>query len=224
MATAFLSVSGVTKRYNGAGGVTDVSLDVERGEAVAVLGPSGSGKTTLLRVLAGLEHADGGDIWLDGRAVVSGGRIIVPARERRVGFVFQDLALWPHMTARQNLQFVVKSRGLSRGRAERAVSEMLAMCGLGSLAGRYPHQLSGGEQQRVALGRALVAEPSLLLLDEPFSSLDPELRDGLRRDVAALAQQLRITTMCVTHDVEDASVLARRIVRMSAGRLEATER
>jgi iron(III) transport system ATP-binding protein len=213
-----LRLAGVAKRLGARGGIHDLSLDVDEGESLVVFGPSGSGKTTLLRLIAGLEVPDRGEVWLDGRQVASARRNIVPPHARRIGFVFQDLALWPHLTARQNLEFVVT--GPRHERADR-VEEALGLCRVeAALAGRFPHQLSGGEQQRVALARALVGAPRLLLLDEPFSSLDPELRVALRAEMENLQQRLALTTIAVSHDADDARVLGRRTVAMRDGHLD----
>ena len=213
-----LRLTGVAKRFGAHGGVHDVSLDVEEGESLVVFGPSGSGKTTLLRLIAGLDVPDRGEIWLDGRQVASGRRNIVPPHARRIGFVFQDLALWPHLTARQNLEFV--ATGPRRERADR-LEEALRLCRVETaLAGRFPHQLSGGEQQRVALARALVGAPRLLLLDEPLSSLDPELRIALRAELQELQRRLALTTISVSHDVDDARVLGRRTIAVRDGRID----
>lgn len=219
MAAPFLSLRGVVRRFGGTGGVGDATFDVADGEAVAIVGPSGCGKTTLLRIIAGLEHPDRGDMSLGGRPVISSGRVLVPARERHVGFVFQDLALWPHMTARQHLEFVVRARDVARERQPTMVAQMLAMCRVEGLAHRYPHELSGGEQQRVALARALVGDPSLLLLDEPFSSLDAELRASIRAEVAAVRRNLGIAAVIVTHDPEDAATLGDCTLRMDDGHI-----
>ena len=213
MTAPFLRVANVTKRYRGQGGVADVSLDVSHGQSVIVIGPSGSGKTTLLRLVAGLECPDRGEIWLDGRKVAEPGRNIIAASERRIGFVFQDLALWPHLTVRGNLEFVADSCGIDKVHRDGRLEAILRLCRVElALAGRYPHQLSGGEQQRVALARALVASPRLLLLDEPFSSLDPDLRSNLRAELASLRRQLQLTAIYVTHDRGDAEALADRTV------------
>jgi ABC-type Fe3+/spermidine/putrescine transport system ATPase subunit len=221
MTAALLRLVGVTKVYGARAVVENLSLDVAAGESIAVLGPSGSGKTTVLRLIAGLERPDTGEIRIDGRQVAANGRQTVPAYERRVGLVFQDLALWPHLTVRGNLAFVVY--GTDPTKIERAarVDQALAMCRVDSrLADRYPHELSGGEQQRVALARAIAGNPRILLLDEPFSSLDTELRATLRRELADLQRQLGLTTLYVTHDVEDASALATRAVVLRNGRIE----
>ena len=221
MTSTFLCVNDLTKRHAGGGGVESISLDIGAGESVVVLGPSGSGKTTLLRLVAGLETPDRGSIWLNGRYVADRGRNVVPAHQRQVGLVFQDLALWPHLSVREHLEFVLTSAGLAKAQRSEAVLQTLALCRMDlQLVNRYPHQLSGGEQQRVALARALVRSPRLLLLDEPFSSLDPELRAELRAEVAALQQRLHVTTIYVTHDREDAEALANRTVRLRGGMIE----
>ncbi len=218
MSGAFLSVQRLGKRFRGAGGLADVSVDVEPGACVAVIGASGSGKTTLLRLVAGLEIPDAGDIWLDGQQVAAPGRSLVPANQRHVGFVFQDLALWPHLTVAGNLDFVARSAGIGRAERGAAIQAALRRCHFDpALQQRYPHELSGGEQQRVAIARALVGSPRLLLLDEPFSSLDRELRQRLRGELAELRRELRITTICVTHDPDDAAPLADRTVVMRDG-------
>lgn len=201
-----------------------VSLEVLPGTAAVVLGPSGCGKTTLLRVIAGLEVPDSGQVVLDGTTVSAGGRAHVPPHRRRLGFVFQDLALWPHLTVRQNLDFVLGSMALSRADQSRRAQNGLALVRIEQLAGRFPHQLSGGEQQRVALARAIVREPRVLLLDEPLSSLDAELRADLRSELARLQRALSLTTVYVTHDREDAAALADCVIEMRAGRIQAVHR
>jgi iron(III) transport system ATP-binding protein len=215
-----LRLVGVTKRHGARAVVDGVSLDLAPGEALVILGPSGSGKTTLLRLVAGLEVPDHGEVWLDGRQVARAGRSLVPPRDRRIGFLFQDLALWPHLTVRDQLTFVMGSVGVSKREWKERVERALELARIPMLAGRYPHQLSGGEQQRAALARALAAEPRVLLLDEPFSSLDPELRRSLRAELAALRRTLALTTIAVTHDRDDAGALADRIVTLRAGRID----
>jgi len=218
----FLRLSGVTKRYGGHGGIEDVSLEVSMGESVVVVGPSGSGKTTLLRLVAGLERPDAGEIWLDGRRVAEPRRNTVPANERKVGFVFQDLALWPHLSAFANVEFAANSAGQPGTERTSRINEILRLCRVEPLlADRYPHQLSGGEQQRVALARALVGSPQLLLLDEPFSSLDRDLRVRLRTELASLRRQLQLTAIYVTHDPEDAETLADRTITIRSARVDA---
>jgi iron(III) transport system ATP-binding protein len=218
----FLRLAAVTKRYGGHGCIEDVSLEISAGESVVVVGPSGSGKTTLLRLVAGLERPDAGEIWLDGRRVAEPGRNTVPATDRKVGFVFQDLALWPHLSAFANVEFAAHSAGRSGTDRTSRINEILRLCRVEPLlADRYPHQLSGGEQQRVALARALVGSPQLLLLDEPFSSLDRDLRVKLRAELASLRRQLQLTAIYVTHDSEDAETLADRTITMRSARVDA---
>jgi ABC-type Fe3+/spermidine/putrescine transport system ATPase subunit len=224
MTAPLLRLLGVTKLFGTRTAVQNVSLDVAAGESVSVLGPSGCGKTTVLRLIAGLERPDAGEIWIADRQVAANRRQLVPAYERRVGLVFQDLALWPHLTVRDNVGFVVSTTGPSKVERTARVEHTLAMCRVDSrLADRYPHELSGGEQQRVALARAIAGRPRVLLLDEPFSSLDAELRATLRQELAELQKQLALTTICVTHDIGDASALARRLVVMRDGRIEITK-
>jgi iron(III) transport system ATP-binding protein len=214
-----LSVQGISKRFGSHQALDDVSLEVPQGACVVVLGPSGCGKTTLLRIIAGLETPDRGEVWMASAHVTAARRILVAPHERRIGFVFQDLALWPHLSVRQNLEFVLEARRSPAADRPAKVKEALRTVRIEALSGRYPHELSGGEQQRVALARALVGEPRILLLDEPLSSLDAELRSALRQELARLQRGLQLTTVYVTHDREDASALADSIVEMRAGRI-----
>ena len=218
--TPLLSIRNVSKQLGAHRAVDGISLDVMGGEAVAVLGPSGCGKTTLLRLIAGLEIPDTGEIWLNGTQAARARGNLLASNERRIGFVFQDLALWPHLTVARQLDFVLGSTKISRAERSSRIRDALTLVRIDSLASRYPHELSGGEQQRVALARALVASPPLLLLDEPFSSLDRELRVDLRRELVSLQQQLGLTMVYVTHDSEDASALAERTILMRAGTIE----
>jgi iron(III) transport system ATP-binding protein len=219
MTPVAISLDNVTKRFGSHRAIDALSLDVEHGEFIVILGPSGCGKTTLLRLIAGLDAPDDGQISLEGRQVSQGGRSVVPPYRRRIGFVFQDLALWPHLTVQQHLQFVLDSGGLPRVQQSARIHERLELARMGELGDRYPHQLSGGEQQRVALARALVGEPSVLLLDEPLSSLDPDLRSELRAELARIHRASGVTTVYVTHDRDDATALASRTVQMRAGRI-----
>jgi ABC-type Fe3+/spermidine/putrescine transport system ATPase subunit len=215
-------LDGLRKTQGGRALFRDVTLDVAAGDSVALIGPSGIGKTTLLRIVAGLERPDAGDVWIAGRHATQGNSILVPPRQRGIGFVFQDLALWPHMTVAQSLTFVLRSatpgtRGIEH---QRMVKEMLGLVRIGGLGDRYPHQLSGGEQQRAAFARALVYRPPLLLLDEPFSSLDIDLRQDMRATLRELRANLGFATVFVTHDRGEANAVAIRRIVLTRGGLE----
>jgi iron(III) transport system ATP-binding protein len=214
-----LELSGVTKRYGDVVALDDVSLAVPRGEVLAVVGPSGCGKTTLLQVIAGLAAVDAGAIMIDGRAVDGHGACVPPER-RRVGVVFQDHALFPHLTVADNVEFGLPRGGTRRSRR----AEVLDLVRLSHLADRYPHELSGGEQQRVALARALAPRPAVVLLDEPFSSLDANLRVGLRQQTAAVLRDAGTTAVFVTHDQQEALSIGDRVAVLHAGRLEQVDR
>jgi iron(III) transport system ATP-binding protein len=197
--------------------IHDISFSGREGEILCLLGPSGCGKTTILRAIAGLEPVRSGQIFLSGRLVSSSSETI-PTEERRVGMVFQEYALFPHLRVADNIAF-----GLGRlSRAERKcrVQEMLRLTGLEGLDRRYPHELSGGQQQRVALSRALVQNPVLLLLDEPFSNLDPDMAGRMRQEVHTLLRRMKTTTILVTHDHDEAFAMADRIAVLNQGVLE----
>jgi ABC-type Fe3+/spermidine/putrescine transport system ATPase subunit len=215
-------IRNVAKRFGSHAAVDGISLDIRASESVVILGPSGSGKTTLLRLIAGLEVPDTGEIWLNDVQVSGPGRNLLSPHERQLGFVFQDLALWPHLTVHGNLEFVLDSLRVRRDEQRRRVDDVLKLVRVEGFSGRYPHELSGGEQQRVALARALVGKPRLLLLDEPLSSLDADLRSALRGELAGLRRRLALTTVYVTHDRDDAAILADRVAEMRAGRLVTT--
>ncbi len=201
----------VCKRYDDTVAVERASLDVAAGEVVALLGPSGCGKTTLLRLIAGFERPDDGVVEIAGRAVAGTGSWVPPER-RHVGMVFQDYALFPHLTVEENIGF-----GLARAERAKRVPMLLALVDLCGHGKRYPHELSGGQQQRVALARALGPSPSAVLLDEPWSSLDPQLRTGLRDEVIGLLRRLHLAVVLVTHDREEAFAVADRIALMRDG-------
>ncbi|HWE61175.1 MAG TPA: ABC transporter ATP-binding protein [Chloroflexota bacterium] len=197
----------------------NVTFTLADGQFLALLGPSGSGKTTVLRMLAGLETPDGGRIAIQDR-VIFDGRRAVPPEERDIGMVFQDYALWPHMTVAQNIAFGLRLRRLSRRDIEAKVREALALVHLEGLEGRFPDQLSGGQQQRVAIARALATRPPLLLLDEPLSNLDAALREEMRVELVRLLKQQGITAIYVTHDRIEALAMADQIVVLRQGRIE----
>ncbi|MCA3186601.1 MULTISPECIES: putative 2-aminoethylphosphonate ABC transporter ATP-binding protein [unclassified Cupriavidus] len=215
LAKPFLSVRHVTRRFGAFTALDGVSLDVAQGEFVCLLGPSGCGKTTLLRIIAGLEAQDAGQI-VAGERDISG----LPPRDRDYGIVFQSYALFPNLTVAQNVAYGLGTTQGSRARMHARVSEMLALVGLSGSEAKYPSQLSGGQQQRVALARALAPAPSLLLLDEPMSALDAQVREHLRIELRRLQRKLNVTTLMVTHDQDEAMAMADRIAVMSNGRIE----
>ena len=211
---SYIEVDRVSKSFGERVAMNELSLHIERSERLVLFGPSGCGKTTVLRLLAGLEIPAQGSIRIDGRVVASAGKNLVPPEKRDVGMVFQDLALWPHMTVQQNLMFGLNARGVQKREAEARVQEMLHRVGLERRAEARPHQLSGGEQQRVALARALVSRPSILLMDEPLSSLDDERKRTIASDLLRLQSQLGFTLIYVTHDQIETDLLASRVCRM----------
>jgi len=210
-----LDIANVVKSYDGVRRAVDgVSLAIPKGEFVTFLGPSGSGKTTTLMMIAGFEEPSAGDIRLDGRSLVS----IAPHR-RNIGMVFQNYALFPHMTAADNVAFPLRMRGVERAGQQRRAAAALDTVGLASMANRHPRELSGGQQQRVALARALVFEPDVLLLDEPLGALDKNLREQMQVEIKHLHRSLGITTIFVTHDQEEALTMSDRIGILRDGRL-----
>ncbi len=211
---AEIKVVEVSKSYGSTRALDGVSLTAPNGMITAVLGPSGSGKTTLLRVVAGLEIPDGGRVYFDGADVTQ-----VPASERGVGMVFQDLALFPHMTVLENVSFGLEARGMAQKEARERAREVLRMLRLEGLEERYPHQLSGGQQQRVAIARALAPDPRILLLDEPFGSLDAKLREELLWELRKLREENGFTAIHVTHDQSEAMAIADRLAVMNEGRI-----
>ncbi|WP_292440520.1 ABC transporter ATP-binding protein [Mesorhizobium sp.] len=208
----------VTKTYGKITAVRDLSLTVSRGEFLTILGPSGSGKTTALMLLAGFVAPTEGDILIAGKSVGS-----VPSYRRDQGIVFQSYALFPHLTVRRNLEFPLEMRGMRAAERAARVERMLERVHLKDFDDRMPSQLSGGQQQRVALARALIPDPPFLLLDEPLGALDRNLREQMQVEMKSLHKEFGITTICVTHDQEEALTLSDRIVVMRAGRIEQTD-
>lgn len=218
---AFVEFQAVAKTYQEHTPTRDLSFSVERGERLAILGPSGCGKTTLLRLLAGLIAPDSGSIRIAGKTVSEAGHILLAPEHRNIGMVFQDLALWPHLSVEGNLRFGLKSRGTPKADAEQRIERMLRMTQLEGYSRKKPAELSGGEQQRVALARALVLEPDILLMDEPLSSLNVELSLRLRAEILRLHRDFGFTLLYVTHNREEALEIGSRVLMMKEGRIEA---
>ena len=213
---ATVEIETVTKRFGKVAAVDGVSLAIEEGSFVAILGPSGCGKTTLLRLIAGLEAPTAGHIRIGGDDVTR-----VPPEKRRLGMLFQSYALMPHMTVEKNLRFPLRMQGIADAAEQaRRVNDAIALVRLEGLEKRYPAQLSGGQQQRVALARAIIAEPRVLLLDEPLSNLDAQLRKDMQVELIELQRTLKLTTVFVTHDQDEALSLADHVVLMRDGRIE----
>src|SRR5438094_4468860 len=214
---ARLQLEHLVKQYGRADepAVRELSLEVEDGEFVCLLGPSGCGKTTTLRMIGGFLKPDGGDVRIDGQSILN-----QPPEHRPTAMVFQRYALWPHMTVWDNIAFGLQVRRRPRDEIARRVESTLELVGLPGLGRRYPGQLSGGQQQRVALARALVLEPRILLLDEPLSNLDAQLRLRMREEITAIQRRVGITTVFVTHDQEEALSIADQIAVMNVGVLE----
>jgi iron(III) transport system ATP-binding protein len=216
---ASVELRGLVKRYGTLAVVDNVSLRIEHGLLVCLLGPSGCGKTTTLRLIAGFVEPTAGEIAVGDRVVSSAARTL-PPEQRNMSMIFQSYALWPHMTVADNVAYGLKLRKLDKAVIARKVSEILATTKLDALAARYPGELSGGQQQRVALARALVVGPETLLLDEPLSNLDANLREEMRFEVRRLHDEYRYTTVYVTHDQSEAMTTADLIAVMNAGKIE----
>ncbi|GAC1315100.1 MAG: ABC transporter ATP-binding protein [Chloroflexota bacterium] len=211
----------MSRTYGSLRAVDGLSLDVRRGEIVTLLGPSGCGKTTTLRMIIGLERCDRGEIVYDGRVLDAPfRRTFVPTHKREMGMVFQSYAIWPHMTVFDNVAYPLKVRGVPATRVREATLKALDLVGLEPTAQRRATQLSGGQQQRVALARSLVFEPKILLLDEPFSNLDAQLRGRMRSELKLLQRRLSVTVVLVTHDQVEALSVSDRIAVMRLGRIE----
>ena len=213
-----VELTAASKRYGAALALDGIGFDVEPGEFLVLLGPSGSGKSTLVRSVAGIERLDEGQLRLSGQLASDGTRHL-PPEHRNLAMVFQDYALWPHLTVGGNVGYALRRRRLDKRAARERCHAALERVGLGALAARYPHELSGGEQQRVALARAVVAQPQLLLFDEPLSNLDADLRERLRVEIATLTRESGATAVYITHDQSEAFALADRIGVLDRGRL-----
>ena len=211
---SYLSIRGLHKQYAATPVFRDINCEINQGEFVTLLGPSGCGKSTLLRCIAGLTAVDGGQIVLDGQDLLP-----LSPQKRGIGMVFQSYALFPNLTVAENVAFGLRMQKVARDECRQRVEEILALVELSAHADRYPHQLSGGQCQRVALARSLVTRPRLLLLDEPLSALDARIRKHLREQIRSIQQELGLTTLFVTHDQEEALILSDRIVLMNAGQI-----
>ncbi len=216
---ASVDLRGLTKRYGGLAAVDDVSLRIDHGQLVCLLGPSGCGKTTTLRLIAGFLEPTAGEIHVGDRLVSSSARTL-PPEQRNMSMIFQSYALWPHMTVAENIVYGLKLRKLDRDTIAKKLAAILATTKLEALAQRYPGELSGGQQQRVALARALIVEPETLLLDEPLSNLDANLREEMRFEIRRLHDEYRYTTVYVTHDQSEAMTTADLIAVMNGGRID----
>jgi iron(III) transport system ATP-binding protein len=215
-----VAMDSVSKFYGGEKALDNISLEINEGERTVILGPSGCGKTTILRLIAGFIAPDAGAISIAGKMVSGTGRIIKPPEQRNLGMVFQDLALWPHLSVKGNIEFGLKAKGFPKIERPRRIRETLNLLSMVGYADRKPAELSGGQQQRVALARALVLEPGVLLMDEPLSSLDPELNIRLRKEMLRLQEKLGFTMVYITHNLDEAFEIATRVLVVNKGRIE----
>ena len=210
-----LQIKDMTKKYDNGDGVEHINLDIYEGEIVTFLGPSGCGKTTILRTIGGFLDVTSGDITIDGQSIIG-----LPPEKRPTAMVFQSYNLWPHMTIYENLAFGLKLRKVPKAEIDADIKKMLALVSMSGCEKKYPNQMSGGQQQRIAIARSLLLKPSLLLLDEPFSALDAKIRQQMREELKKIQSDLGITVVFVTHDQEEAMSLSHRIVVMNKGKFE----
>jgi iron(III) transport system ATP-binding protein len=213
----------VSKTFDNRSALSRVTISIGAGERAVLSGPSGCGKTTMLRLIAGLEVPDSGSIELEGKCVAQAGRNLIEPERRAIGMVFQDLALWPHMTVAQHLAFAMRFKRKSTIDGTEPAHRMLELVQLEDYAHKKPHSLSGGQQQRLALARALAGEPRILLMDEPLSNVDAELKAHLQREILRLHTLLRFTLLYVTHDAGEAATIGSRIMTMRDGEIVAIE-
>lgn len=211
---AILKVNNLSKSFGKVKAVREVTFEATEGKVLSLLGPSGCGKTTTLRCIAGFENPDRGEIYLDNRKITS-----IPPEKRGIGMVFQNYALWPHMTVYGNLAFGLQIRKVPKPEIDKRIKKVLSMVQLEGYENRYPRQMSGGQQQRIAMARALVFEPEIMLLDEPLSNLDAQLREEMRFEFTELQKKLGITAVYVTHDQAEALVISDKIVILNQGEI-----
>src|SRR3989338_7133954 len=217
-----LEVKQLIKHFNRRDAVRGISFCAEKGQLLALLGPSGCGKTTTLRMIAGLETPDDGEIWIEGALASCGRKVAISQKQRHIGMVFQDLALWPHMTVYENIEFGLKANGLTRAERRKKIETVLNKVNMQKYAREYHGKLSGGQQQLIAIARAIVTEPRLLLMDEPLSNIDIRLREEIRQEIRRIQHETQITTVYVTQDQEDAFLLASKVAVMNKGIIEQT--
>ncbi len=215
-----LSLQNITKSFRGTPVLNNVSLNFEQGKFTCLLGSSGSGKSTILRLIAGLEKLDDGKIILNGKLANENRKILISASQREIGFIFQDLALWPHFTVYENIAFGLNVKKTDKTKSK--ISEILDFFGIDGHRNKYPSQLSGGQQQLVAIARSLVLNPKILLMDEPLASLDVKLKSKIRNQIKDLINNFSVTIIYVTHDHHEAFNLADEIVVLNEGKIEAT--
>lgn len=215
-----VSLQNITKSFGKTPVLKDISLNFEEGKFACLLGSSGSGKTTILRLIAGLEKPDEGQIYLNGKLASEKGKILIPSSQREIGFIFQDLALWPHFTVYENIAFGLKVKKAENVKSK--ISEILDFFGIDGHRHKYPSQLSGGQQQLAAIARSLALKPKILLMDEPLANLDVKLKSKIRKQIKELINNFSVTIIYVTHDHHEAFKLADEIVVLNEGKIEAS--